>query len=350
MTFVIVRKQNYFVPGCIILRNQKPSTEYSRTSSMAVICNMGFGVYEEALKQDPELNLSKGQTKRGLRRTALPILHSLHSGSTASTSSTDSTSNTSSTDGLDSSLHIRQLVENDNSSCRLSLQNSADLTRRRRDCSIKIVQLLEESLSEVGLADSDNGSVASRISALTEGSQAVSKKRVRFRLSKNEYYFSSEEPFTVKEKQAAWWTVEDYDRAVAVTEEFIDSFHKQNREPMHDLIRLVALCFKSKDEDSIDWTKAVSLTPNVSRGFESEILPPLRQSRKRHTKTVLSTAFRSPDDDELVAECSRALSKPHSLLSIVYAKRDHQAAMQAATLPWRKRRDPSRQNQKDFPS
>jgi hypothetical protein len=157
----------------------------------------------------------------------------------------------------------------------------------------------------------------------------------------NEYHEFSPDPLTEEEIEQAWWPVEDYDKAVQVTERFIDDFPEQNKEPMQDLIRLVALCYKMKEETIADLKFAVSLTPTVSRGFESEIIPPLKQSRKRHSRAVLDMAYRSPEDPEAIAECSRALSHPHQLLARVFAQRDLAAAIAASSSPWKKKRQRS---------
>jgi hypothetical protein len=303
--------------------------------------NTTFAVYEVALKQEAsETPLKK---PGGFGRLRLPKLPS-SSHSRFSISSSSSSSSGNSFDNLDSSLHIRDLVENDSGSCHLSLQNSVDLTRRRRRAkTLDTKPILQESIADVCFDDLTDGSVSSCLSALTidSANDPIAKKRVRFRLSRNQYRAASEEPLTKEEREAAWWTVDDYNDAVEVTEKFIDDFDHQNKEPMHDLIRLVALCYKSKDGRSIDWDQAVSLTPNVSRGFESEILPPLKHARKRHTKAVLDLAYHHPREDERISEFSSALSKPQTLLGLVYAQRDHQAAMEAVSLPWRKRRNTS---------
>jgi hypothetical protein len=238
---------------------------------------------------------------------------------------------------LDNSMHIRDLVENDSHSCHLSVQNSVDLTRRRRTTREAVAEVLEDSLSLLSIdSDLDDGSVSS---GLTLDSTLFKKKqRVRFRLANNEYFASSDEPLTDEEIDDAWWTPEDYDKAVEVTEEYIDNFHSLNNEPMQDLIRLVALCYKAKEDKFDDLKHAVSLTPTVSRGFESEIIHPIKKSRKRHARSVLNILHRNPENPEKAAECSKVLSRPHTLLAIAYAQRDYQVAKEAASVPWRKRK------------
>ena len=147
---------------------------------------------------------------------------------------------------------------------------------------------------------------------------------------------------TEKEIEDAWWTSDDYDKAVDITEEYIDNFHKLNKEPMQDLIRLVAMAYKAKDDCFDDLKKAVSLTPTVSRGFESEIIHPIKKSRKRHVRSVLNVMHKNQEDPDKASECSKVLSRPHTLLAIAYAQRDYQAAQEAASQPWRKRKQTQR--------
>ncbi|KAL3924076.1 MAG: hypothetical protein SGILL_001266 [Bacillariaceae sp.] len=292
-----------------------------------------MGVYEMPLKDESELTPPRVK-KPGFGRGKL--LQRSNSSSSLSLSSGVS--------NLDSSTHLRDLVENDNTSCHLSLQNSVHLTRNRKS-RVKVEEILEDSLSvfsfEADIADIDNTSISSRLSALTSDSDRSIRQRVRFRLSKNVNYPPSDDPLTEEEIDQAWWTTDDYNEAVDVTEDYIDKFHKINKEPMQDLIRLVALCYKAKDDAFEDLKHAVSLTPNVSRGFESEIIHPLKKSRKRHTKSVLNVIRKNPEDPEKAAECSKVLSRPHNLLAVAYAQRDHQAAREAASKPWKKRRSPA---------
>jgi hypothetical protein len=222
-------------------------------------------------------------------------------------------------------------VDDCSSTSNLSIQNSINLNRRRRNKTVS--EIINEGLREANLFELDDASCAS-----STVSRISKKKRVRIRLSKNEYFNGTTEPFTTEEIDRAWWSVEDYDKAVEKTQDFIDAFSRLNKEPMQDLIRLVALCYKSDGESIDDLKRAVKLTPTVSRGFESDIIPPLKQSRKRHSKAVLQLAQSSPHDEEAIAECSRALSRPHQMLAKAFAQRDVAAAVAAISSEWKKRR------------
>mmetsp|Transcript_23777 Transcript_23777/g.38751 ORF Transcript_23777/g.38751 Transcript_23777/m.38751 type:complete len:331 (+) Transcript_23777:121-1113(+) len=235
---------------------------------------------------------------------------------------------------LDDSLHLEDLRADDDSVGGYSIQNSILVSRRRKTA----LECIDDALDEVGFSDFDDLSLCSRSSSTISSK----RKRLRFKPSRNEYFEPSPEPLTEEEIEESWWSVEDYDKAVSVTEKYIDDFPAQNVEPMQDLIRLVAFCYKLQDETMEDLKFAVALTPTVSRGFESEIIPPLKQSRKRHTRAVLDMAYRNPDDCEAIAESSRALSKPHQLLAKVYAQRDLSAAVAALSSPWKNKQKRSR--------
>lgn len=76
---------------------------------------------------------------------------------------------------------------------------------------------------------------------------------------------------------------------------------------MQDLIRLITLCYNAREGGLVDHRRAISLWPTVSRGMESESIPPLKLSRARRMAAVLDvTRMVSPTDVDAIA--SRSIS------------------------------------------
>jgi hypothetical protein len=188
------------------------------------------------------------------------------------------------------------------------------------------------SRKSTGCTWDDTSSVPDSVTTTTT---AIQSKTVRFCLSKNEYIPASKNVLTPQEIHLSWWTKEDFHRRVRRTKSFIADFPIENKEPMQDLIQLVALCYKAQGEQLDDYRKAILFTPTVSRGLESEIITPLRESRKRHMEAVLEITMEVPSVDiDAIARRSRALSRPHQILAHVYAQRDAAAAGIGLTKTW----------------
>ncbi len=180
--------------------------------------------------------------------------------------------------------------------------------------------------------DDDSSSDSSPTSTLPSSLQLpivppFHTKAVRFCLSKNEYVPASKRALTQQEIDRSWWSIEDFNRRVRRTKTFIASFPQDNKEPMQDLIQLIALCYKAQGDRLDNYRQAILLTPTVSRGLESEIIPPLREARKRHMESVLEVTREVPSNNiDVIASRSRALSRPHQILAQVFAQRDAVAA------------------------
>jgi hypothetical protein len=214
------------------------------------------------------------------------------------------------------------------------------------------------------------------------------KLHTRFRLSKNEYIPPAPEPLTPEEKSNAWWTRKDFAQMSSKAESYIAEFDREHPRAMQDIIRLVAQCYapiqpqqqqqqRRRDDGSTvisntsghrrstnkklstvdeqymieaelmytcSLSAATSLClPSRARGFEYDIVTPLKQSRRRHTQTVLNAFGESPssvrhilssmtgdDLDEMVAARSMVLSRPHRIFARALAEMDADAVSAAA--------------------
>lgn len=267
------------------------------------------------------------------RKIHLHAESSLFGGSN-STLDTDVSSSSLYEDSL-STLDIDVLNVGARPSSENGLSYHDSLTKSRKSAIVRIKGTTPSAIEEIDcICDaSSSNTVISSNSSLTS---SVKSKAVRFCLSKNEYVPASRKVLTRTEIDRSWWSMEEYNTRIRRTKVFIAAFPLDNKKPTQALIQLVALCYKAQGHQLDDYRRAIMLAPTVSRGLESEIIPPLRQSRRRHVEAVLEVTRTVPSRDvEAIANRSRALSRPHQILAQVFAQRDAVAAGIGVPKKWR---------------
>jgi hypothetical protein len=169
----------------------------------------------------------------------------------------------------------------------------------------------------------------------------------------------------------AWYTREEAAQMNSKASKYVDEFEDKHPNSMQDMIRLVAKCYEpSQRQSPIDDKRksksgsskkssmldeqckieaelmytccsyaATSISiPSRARGLEYDIITPLCQSRRRHAKAVLDAFGDSPEEtrelllnatgedlDELVAQRSMVLSRPHRIFARALAELDANA-------------------------
>ena len=142
----------------------------------------------------------------------------------------------------------------------------------------------------------------------------------------------TELPFGLSEEEVenCWWAQPDFEYSLNTYSNEVRSYRHKNEEVVRDLLQVVSLCNQacsgSLGDDSMEM--AWSLIPMATRGMEADIVPMLKTSRVKHSKTVLGFCKQIPKHlppalkERMLSSRSMQYSRPHAILARVLGQAD----------------------------
>jgi hypothetical protein len=161
------------------------------------------------------------------------------------------------------------------------------------------------------------------------------ERKIRFDLSSNQAIEADPEGLTEQEIKYCWWNRLEHYQSVEALKQEIRAFFREQEDSLKDMVQLVSTCNESSSDDLDDLAAATAMIPLNARGMESELLPMLKSSRKRHSESVLDCVNKIPSHlqpdlkDRMLSARSIQYSRTFKILARVQGEADALAVLEA---------------------